>query len=141
VEPLRLSQVSRQGDATRLASFELVIQGLDADIAGEPRRAQGSYERAVQVDPTNPYAFLALARYHLDAGDSTQAIFLVDQAAALFESEGLHSPALGIHLIGLRGGGLRATGLESDGVLYLKRAEALAPGVWGDGFLSAEELK
>jgi len=148
---LRVSDVAARGDAARRASVRLVIQGLDADTAAdlylgmdsetELRRAQGSYERAIQVDPTNPYAYLALARHHLDGGDATQAINLIDQSAALFEAEGLRSSEVNVHLIGLRGWSFESRGPSGEGAIYLSRAATLAPNVWGDGSLSAEELR
>ena len=146
-----MSDVAERGDAARRASVRLVIQGLDADTAAdlylgmdsetELRRAQGSYERAIQVDPTNPYAYLALARHHLDGGDASQAVNLIDQSAALFEAEGLRSSEVNVHLIGLRGWSFESRGRLGEGELYLSRAARLAPNVWGDGSLSAEELR
>ena len=151
VIPLRVSDVAERGDAARRASVRLVIQGLDADTAAdlylgadsdtELRRAQGSYERAIQVDPTNPYGYLALARHHLDGGDASQAANLIDQASALFETEGLRSPEVSVHVIGLRGWSFESRGRAGEAELYLNRAAILAPGVWGDGSLSAEELR
>ncbi len=148
---IRVSGVADRGDPARRASTRLVIEGLDADTAAalytgkdsamELRRAQGSYERAVQVDPTNPYAYLALARHHLDGGDATQAANLVEQSAALFEAEGLRSPEVEVQLMGLRGLSFDAQGRPGEAALQLNRAGALAPGVWGDGYLSAEELR
>ena len=148
---IRVSDFASRGDAARRASTRLVIQGLDADVAAvvssgndsvmELRRAQGSYERAIQVDPTNPYAYLALARHHLDGGDATQAANLIDQSAALFEAEGLKAPEVDVQLIGLRGLNLEALGRTREAAGYLDRAKILAPGVWGDGYLSAEELR
>ena len=148
---LRVSDVAARGDAARRASVRLVIQGLDADTAAdlylgmdsetELRRAQGSYERAIQVDPTNPYAYLALARHHLDGGDASQAANLIDQSAALFEAEGLRSSEVNVHLIGLRGWSFESRGRSGEGEPYLRRAATLAPNVWGDGSLSAEELR
>jgi len=141
VEPVRVSQALGEGDAIRRASLRLVLQGLDADSAGQPDRAQGSYERAIQVDSTNPYAYLALARHRLDAGDAHGALDLIDQAAALFEAEGMRDPSVGVHLIGLRGRAYHATGRGEDGVLYLERARQLSPDIWRDGYLDAEELR
>ncbi len=140
-ESMRLSEVVGQGDPARRASTRLVAQGLEADAAGAAEQAQGGYERAIQVDPTNPYAYLALARHRLDASDSGGAIELLDQAAALFETEGLAGPRVSAHLIGLRGRALHSAGRGQDGVLYLERARELAPVVWRDGYLSAEELR
>lgn len=141
VEPVRVSEFLYDGDPARRASLRLVIQGLDADRLAQTERARGSYERAIQVDATNPFAYLALARQVLDTSDSEQGLQLLDQAAALFEAEGQRNPRVGAHLIGLRGRAFHASGRGEDGVLYLERARTLAPEVWSDGYLSAEELR
>ena len=136
-----MSDAAGLGDPARRASVRLVLQGLDADAAGDLERAQGSYERAIQVDATNPYAYLALARHHLDGRDADHATHLIDQAAALFEAEGMREPRVGVHLMGLRGRAMHATGRGDDAIMYLERARQLAPEVWRDGYLSAEELR
>ena len=141
VEPIRVSSQLGEGDPARRASMRLVVEGLGADVDGRFERAQGSYERAIQVDPTNPFAYLALARHYLDGPEGARAVDLLDQAAALFESEGLRQPNVGVHLIGLRGRALHAEGRGDDAVLYLERARQLAPDVWRDGHLSAAELR
>jgi len=141
VDPIRVSDAIGLGDPARRASTRLVVQGLEADEAGESERAQGSYERAVQVDATNPYVYLALARHHLDGGDAAHATYLIDQAAALFEAEGMREPRVGVHLIGLRGRAMQLAGRSEEAILYLDRAGAMAPSIWGDGVLSAEELR
>lgn len=141
VEPVRVSEFLLEGDPERRASMRLIMQGLDADSLSRSERARGSYERAIQVDPTNPFAYLALARQALDGGDPEQALQLLDQAAALFEAEGMRNPRVGVHLMGLRGRAFHASGRGEDGVLYLERARTLAPEVWNDGYLSAEELQ
>lgn len=146
VRPIRVSDAVGLGDPARRASTRLTVQGLDDDAAGSLERARGSYERAIQVDATNPYAYLALARHYLDGaspriGDAERATLLIDQAAALFEAEGMREPRVGVHLMGLRGLAMYATGNDADAALYLDRARELAPEVWGDGYLSAEELR
>ena len=119
--------------------MRLVIQGLDADAQFDHKRALGSYERAIQVDPTNPMAYLALARHEIDAREGRRALQLLEQAAGLFEAEGLRVESVGVLLIGLRGRAYEEMG--EDGSELLARAAALAPDVWGDGYLSPEELR
>lgn len=140
VEPLRISDVLGEGDPARNASVRLVVQGLESDIQGEMDRALGAYQQAIQVDATNPYAYLALARHHLDGGEPRLALQLLNQAAALFEAEGGDDPRIDVHLMGLRGRAFHALGRGQDGVLYLEHARDLAPVIWGDGHLSAAEL-
>jgi tetratricopeptide (TPR) repeat protein len=141
VDPIRVSDAVDSGDPARRASIRLVLQGLDADIDQELERAQGSYERAIQVDATNPYAYLALARHYLDGYQADRAVPLLDQAAALFEAEGMREPRVGVHLMGLRGRALLATGQDEDAAIYLDRAAVLAPEIWGDRYLSPRELR
>lgn len=141
VEPMRVSEMLTAEDPARRASTRLVIEGLDADAVFNRERARGSYERAVRVDPTNPFGYLALARHELDDRDADRALQLIDQAAALFESEGLKNDRVGPHINGLRGRAYEGIGRASDAELYRARAAEIAPTVWGDGYLSPEELR
>lgn len=139
VDPIRASEMLQDGDPARRASIRLVIEGLDADQAFDRNQARGSYERAIQVDPTNPMAYLALARHELDDLEAQRALQLLEQAAALFEAEGLRVDRVGVHLQGLRGRAYETLG--RDGSADLDNAAALAPEVWGDGMLSPGELR
>jgi len=139
-EPFRVPRVLADGDAQRTASLRLLIQGLEADRSGRTQRAQGSYERAIQVDPTNPYAYLVLARHDVERARPDAALDLLGQAAALLESEGPIEDGVRVHLIGLHGRVLYLQGRGEEADSYLERARALAPGVWGDGYLDADEL-
>jgi tetratricopeptide (TPR) repeat protein len=136
---LRFSQVENAGDPTRRASLRLCMDGLDADVAGRYGAALGLYERAIQIDPTNPYAYLAMARHTLEEGDPLRSLEYLDQAEMLLESEGARSPQVEPHLAGLRGAALLATG--RDGATDLALARRLAPSVWDDGRLDAAELR
>ena len=59
----------------------------------------------------------------------------------LFEAQGELSPGVSAHLLGLRGQVLYAEGEIDRAVVYLEKAWQLAPEVWGDGQLSADELR
>jgi tetratricopeptide (TPR) repeat protein len=139
-ESLRLGALATEGDPQRRASMRLVLDGLDADAAGRYRHALSRYERAIRVDASNPYAYLATARHFVEVQDLEQANAYLDESEVLFESLDLRSPGAETHLIGLRGASLR---LERpwDAQPLLDEAAARAPEVWGDGFLSAEELR
>lgn len=139
VEPVRLSTVKPAGDAVRRASLRLCLEGLRADEQGHSAHARSQYERAIQIDPTNPWAYLCLARHEVDEGDPDRALEYVRQAANLLRSEGALSPGVEPHLLGLRGAALQASG--HDGARDLDRAALLAPAVWSDGHLSATELR
>ena len=138
-QPLRFSEIATQGDPARRASLRLCSEGLRSDSEGRAVAAQSRYERAIQIDPTNPWAYLALARHELDTGDGDSALTYLQRAETLLEGEGERSPRVEPHLAGLRGAALRATG--RPGETHLERAAALAPEVWGDWRLDADELR
>jgi tetratricopeptide (TPR) repeat protein len=140
VTPVRLSEVSRDGDPARRASVRLVQQGLASDAGSQSSRAVGHYERAVQIDPTNPWAYLALARHYADR-DPTRALQYLDQAELLLDTEGVLSPRVEPHLLGLRGEALLAAGRDAEGASLIAEAQSRAPSVWSDGHLSATELR
>jgi len=141
VTPLRIADLLEDGDPARRASLRLVDQGLASDAAGDSDRALARYERALQVDSTNPYAFLAIARHQIAAQDPESALQFLDRAESLLELSGDRSPEVEVHLVGLRGGALYDTGEIDAGVELLELARAKAPDVWGDGTLSPGELR
>ncbi len=140
-EPLRLHEIASEGDAARRASQRLVLQGLASDAQGDARLGRRSYERALQVDANNPFAYLALARQAVEGGDGTSALEYLEQAELLLGAEDLRSPRVEPHLAGLRGAALVARGDTRGGDELLAQASELAPSVWEDGRLSAEELR
>ena len=139
--PLRISEVQGLGDSSRRASTRLVLLGLRFDEENEADRAINEYERAVQVDPTNPYAYLAIARFYTDLFQPRRTLESLDQAGLLLMSQDLSSPRVEPHLVGLRGMALLATGRFREASRSLGRARKLAPSVWNDARLSPEELK
>lgn len=141
VEPLRISEIVDVGDPARRASLRIIVNGLEADASNLTQRALGTYEEALRVDPTNPWAYLAIARHHAEADDPEWALSFLDKADALFRAEGPLSPRVESHLIGLRGQALYASGEVDLGASYLERAWDMAPDVWTDGRLSAAELR
>ncbi len=141
LQPLRLSQLTHEGDAARRASLRLVVDGLDADVARDTGRAQARYQRALVVDATNPYAYLAIARLHVEAHDSERALQFLDRAEALLRMQGELTDEVAVHLDGLRGGALYDAGHVEGSAPLLDRARSHAPSVWGDGELSADELR
>jgi hypothetical protein len=141
VEATRLSRLTHIEDAQWRASLDLVLVGLDADAAGQGGRAVVMYQRAIQVDATNPYAYLALARHWIEAGQPQRGIRLLDQAEVLLESRGEDGHGTQVHLVGLRGRAAVVGGSPESAADLLQRAAAAAPEVWGDGILSADELR
>lgn len=141
VAPLRISELVEVGDAQRRASLRLVVEGLEADATGNRDRARGRYDAALKLDPTNPYAYLAVARMRAEGGAPRSALSFVARAEALLRAEGALSPRVEPHLSGLRAAGLFDGGDEIGAAEALARARALAPDVWRDAHLSAEELR
>jgi hypothetical protein len=137
----RVEDVATDGDPMRRASTRLVLDGLASDAGGNAARALSQYERAVMVDSGNPYAYLALARHHVEQGDGARALAYLDRARVLFESLAIDSPRVEMHLVGLRGNALQLEGRMLEGDALLRQAARGAPDVWGDGRLTADELR
>ncbi len=85
-EPVRLSDLASEGDPARRASLRLVTRGLDSDSGGQAQLALSQYERAIQVDPNNPFAYLAIARHHVERGDPELGL---QPRPMAYEEEGL----------------------------------------------------
>ena len=139
--PLTATAALGQTDSRRDASLRLVIAGLDDDSAGRPDRALASYQRAVRVDPTNPFAYLALSRHHLEGGSVDEASAFLDQARSLFESQQQLGPAVDVWGIGLRAWIDREEERDELADLRFDAARELSPEIWGDERLSAAELR
>lgn len=150
--PARVSELASLGDARHRASQRLVVEGLEFDARGDAARARGRYERALGVDASNPWAYLALARHYVDAGEGRAALSYLDRAESLFEAQEPAPSSPGVrgaeatsgsqaHRVGLRGEALAQVGRVGESRALLERAARLAPGVWGDGHLAADELR
>lgn len=139
--PLTASGALGHYDSARDASLRLVISGLEEDSSGRPARAMANYQRAIRVDPTNPFAFLALARHHLEGHSVAEASAFLDQARSLFEAQQRLGPAVDVWGIGLRAGIDRALGRHDLADSRFDQARQLSPEIWGDERLSADELR
>lgn len=140
-ETFRLSSVAGEGDARQRASTRLVLDGLAADAALRPDAAVVLYERALQLDPTNPWAFLALARHRVEGPTPRAALPALDQAEAMLRSRGELAPGVEAHLLGLRGSVLLTDERRDEALPLLRRARELSPSIWSDARLEAEELR
>jgi tetratricopeptide (TPR) repeat protein len=138
---MRISQITHQGDTRRQASVRLVVEGLDAELAASSDRALSRYQRAIQIDPGNPFAYLALARYYVSVDDPTRALEYLDRVQSLLDSDGSFSLRTSPHLLGLRGNALEQMGRDAEAAQLLAQARRLAPSAWGDGRLDAVELR
>jgi hypothetical protein len=139
-EPLRIRELVDQGDPARRASYRLLVEGLQADIDGAHARAKGRYERAIQVDPTNPYAYLTFARFEVARRRADSARAFLDRTWALFDATGGVPPRVEAHLLGLDGAVEAMRGNHGEAARQLERARRLAPGIWDDAALAPEEL-
>lgn len=139
VEPFRVSDAATLGDPTRRASTRLVLRGLDADVERDLPRAESLYLRALQVDPTNPYGFLALARHAAQRGQVEKGLSYADQALTLLRLEQA-APGAELHVRGLQGA-LGAQRGDRAAEALLAQASRGAPQVWDDGQLDASELR
>jgi tetratricopeptide (TPR) repeat protein len=140
-ESLRISHVADEGDPQRRASTRLLLVGLDHDAAGATQQARSAYDRALQVDPTNPYAYLVTARHFTAQGEPERAHSFLTQATARFDVQQSGGSRVEAHLIGLRGEAYYLQGEYAEAYPFLEQARELDPEVWGDGHLSAEELR
>lgn len=136
-DSLRLSEFADAGDATFRASQRLVLEGL----ATRGRRAQGLFERALQLDSGNPYAYLALARHHVETGEPKRALGHLRRATDFLHALGAWSPRVEVHVVGLRGAALLQLDRDDEAAPLLAHAARAAPEVWSDGALSAAELR
>ena len=137
----RVSDTVASGDDQFRASQRLVLEGLDADERGDTARAHSRYERALQVDASNPWVYLALARHYVEQGDAGPALAHLDRAEALLDAQEPPSPGARVHCDGLRGAALALEGNESEARPLLDSAARAAPDLWGDGVLGASELR
>jgi tetratricopeptide (TPR) repeat protein len=138
---LRISEIDRLGDSRRQASMQLVVEGLEAEIASMPQRALSRYQRAIQIDSGNPFAYLALARHFAEIADPQRTLEHLDRTRSLLDPDGTLYQGAEPHLLGLRGRALAELGRPTEAEPLLAEARRLAPTVWGDGHLDARELK
>ncbi len=137
VAGLRVSEVPPSDDPARRASTRLVLEGLATD----GRRARGLFDRALQVDSSNPYAYLALARHHVEDGAPERALDHLQRAEDLLHAYDAWSPRAEIVVVGLRGAALLELGRDAEAANMLGYAARRDPDVWRDGRLAASELR
>lgn len=138
--PWRLQDVAHEGDGARLASNRLLLDAL-SDRSADTPRADERIRRALQVDPTNPWAYLVMAREQVTRGSAPEGLAALDQASALLRREGEIPPAVGVHFTGLRGVARLNMDDPEGAAQFLSEASRRAPDVWSDGRLDASELR
>ena len=77
--------VPEDAPAHRAASFRLAADGYRALREGNLQEAEDRLEKALSVDPRNPFCYLYLAEIRSRGGETRQAIILLHQAEVLFQ--------------------------------------------------------
>jgi hypothetical protein len=101
--------------------------------------ALGLYDAA--RDASLRLVISGLERHHLEGGSAGEASAFLDQARSLFEAEGRFGASVDVWGFGLRAGIDRAEGADERADRLLEKAMSLSPEIWGDGRLSASELR
>jgi tetratricopeptide (TPR) repeat protein len=77
--------VPADAPAHRGASFRLAAEGYRLLGKGNLEEAEDRLEKALSVDPRNPFCYLYLAEIRYREGETRQAIILLRQAEVLFQ--------------------------------------------------------
>lgn len=107
------------------AATRLVDAGRTRMAAGDYGAALEQLERAIAVDPGNPYAYYYLAELHLLHHTYDQAIAFADRAASLSETR---APDWASRAYTLQGNAFEAAGRFADARGAYTRAIQAAPG-------------
>jgi tetratricopeptide (TPR) repeat protein len=74
-----------EAPAHRTASFRMAADGYRALRNGQLQEAEDKLEKALSVDPRNPFCYLYLAEIRFREEDIRQALILLNQAEVLFQ--------------------------------------------------------
>jgi tetratricopeptide (TPR) repeat protein len=107
------------------AATRLVEAGRTRMAAGDTGAALEQFERAIVIDPSNPYAYYYLAELHLMNRTYDQAIAFADRAASLSETR---APEWASRAFTLQGNAFEAAGRFADARNAYTRAVQAAPG-------------
>ena len=80
-----VEQVPQGVPAHRAASFRMAAEGYRALQRGDLGEAEDRLEKALSVDPRNPFCYLYLAEIRFLEGDTGQAQILLNQAEVQFQ--------------------------------------------------------
>jgi tetratricopeptide (TPR) repeat protein len=80
-----VEQVPEGAPAHRAASFRMAAEGYLALQRGDVGGAEDRLEKALSVDPRNPFCYLYLAEIRFLEGDTGQAQILLNQAEVQFQ--------------------------------------------------------
>jgi tetratricopeptide (TPR) repeat protein len=76
-----------QANKNRQRSTRLVLKGLRVQKAN-PAQAAEYYKKAVEIDETNPWAYIASGDFLYDLGETTTGVECVTAAQTLAEAQG-----------------------------------------------------
>lgn len=74
-----------EAPAHRTASFRMAADGYRALRSGQLEEAEDKLEKALSVDPRNPFCYLYLADIRFREANIQQALILLNQAEVLFQ--------------------------------------------------------
>lgn len=113
------------GTAPNVAAATRLVEAARRDlVAGNDSAALERLERAIAVDPNNPYAYCFLALLHLRTRTYDQAIAFADRAATLARAT---SPAWASRAFTLQGQAYEFAGRFADARQAYQRAVQAAP--------------
>jgi tetratricopeptide (TPR) repeat protein len=107
------------------AATRLVDAARERMAAGDDGAALDQLERAIGIDPTNPYAYYYLAELHFTHRTYDQAIAFADRSAGLSE---MRAPEWASRAYTLQGNSFEAVGRFGDARDAYARALNAAPG-------------
>jgi len=126
VEPPELGATIDANTAPNVAAAtHLVDAGRARMAAGDSGAALEQLERAIAIDPSNPYAYYYLAELHFMHHTYDQAIAFADRAATLSDAR---APEWASRAYTLQGNAFEAAGRFADARGAYERAIQAAPG-------------
>lgn len=126
VEPPALSEtIDASTEPNVAAATRLVDVGRAQLAAGDDGAALDQLERAIAIDPANPYAYYYLAELHFAHRTYDQAIAFADRSATLSDAR---EPEWASRAYTLQGNAFEAVGRFADARDAYARAIQAAPG-------------
>ena len=80
-----LQKVPLESPQQRVASFRIAAEGQRALGEGRFQEAEDRLERALSLDPRNPFCYFYLAEIRFRSGNVQQALMLLGQSEVLFQ--------------------------------------------------------
>lgn len=122
--PSPLASLNAQTAPNVAAATHMVEAGRVHLAGGDSGAALEQFERAIAIDPANPYAYYFLAVLHFDNRTYDQCIAFADRAAALSQA---HQPEWASRAYTLQGNAYEAAGRFADARRAYARALTAAP--------------